>query len=183
MGIVQAALDACKIANAPLLYRATQQLPMSTLKYAMTLDGKFCLLLWRFSRWSVAAETVHPNYRSCSYINLKTSFVCFQAQSIKKWRKYIWYRNHRMWVQFLQGKLPQVVGMLHGCLVPCHGSGCSKPEQRVMLWLLEATLSDVIVSLQYIVHIILLSVRSKLLKVSLSFQVCVHNVVLAFALV
>ena len=58
-------------------------------------------------------------------------------------------------MQYLQGKLPQVVGMLRGCLVPCHGSRCLKPELRVMLWSLEATLSDGIVSFQYIVHIIL----------------------------
>lgn len=35
-----AALKACQYANAPLLYRARHHLPMSTLKYAMTLDGK-----------------------------------------------------------------------------------------------------------------------------------------------
>ena len=39
-GALAAALKACQYANAPLLYRARHNLPMSTLKYAMTLDGK-----------------------------------------------------------------------------------------------------------------------------------------------
>ncbi|KAG0566745.1 hypothetical protein M758_7G079800 [Ceratodon purpureus] len=39
-GAIAAALKACEFANAPLLYRARHNLPMSTLKYAMTLDGK-----------------------------------------------------------------------------------------------------------------------------------------------
>lgn len=39
-GAMAAALKACQFANAPLLYRAQHNLPMSTLKYAMTLDGK-----------------------------------------------------------------------------------------------------------------------------------------------
>lgn len=39
-GALAAAFKACEYANAPLLYRAQHNLPMSTLKYAMTLDGK-----------------------------------------------------------------------------------------------------------------------------------------------
>jgi diaminohydroxyphosphoribosylaminopyrimidine deaminase/5-amino-6-(5-phosphoribosylamino)uracil reductase len=39
-GAIAAALKACEYVNAPLLYRAWHNLPMSTLKYAMTLDGK-----------------------------------------------------------------------------------------------------------------------------------------------
>eukprot|EP01018_Ginkgo_biloba_P008077 Gb_11351 [translate_table: standard] len=34
------ALKACRTVNAPLLYRTAYEMPFSTLKYAMTLDGK-----------------------------------------------------------------------------------------------------------------------------------------------
>jgi hypothetical protein len=36
---MQEALKACQLVNAPLLYRATKNIPYSVLKYAMTLDG------------------------------------------------------------------------------------------------------------------------------------------------
>eukprot|EP00249_Psilotum_nudum_P007571 c20661_g1_i3 orf=333-2045(+) len=39
-GAIEEALKACMLVNAPLLYRAACQVPFSTLKYAMTLDGK-----------------------------------------------------------------------------------------------------------------------------------------------
>lgn len=37
---IREALKACQLVNAPLLYRATNRLPYSALKYAMTVDGK-----------------------------------------------------------------------------------------------------------------------------------------------
>ncbi|KAL9255133.1 Riboflavin biosynthesis protein PYRR, chloroplastic-like protein, partial [Drosera capensis] len=38
--VIQEALKACYLVNAPLLYRAAHRVPFSVLKYAMTLDGK-----------------------------------------------------------------------------------------------------------------------------------------------
>ncbi|KAI6682619.1 hypothetical protein NL676_036500 [Syzygium grande] len=38
--IIEEAQKACRIVNAPLVYRAASQVPFSVLKYAMTLDGK-----------------------------------------------------------------------------------------------------------------------------------------------
>lgn len=37
---MQEAQKACRIVNAPLVYRAASRVPFSVLKYAMTLDGK-----------------------------------------------------------------------------------------------------------------------------------------------
>ncbi|KAF5753940.1 putative riboflavin biosynthesis protein RibD [Helianthus annuus] len=39
-GSIEDALKACRVVNAPLLYRSASQVPFSVLKYAMTLDGK-----------------------------------------------------------------------------------------------------------------------------------------------
>ncbi|KAF8033693.1 hypothetical protein BT93_C0073 [Corymbia citriodora subsp. variegata] len=38
--IIEEAQKACRIVNAPLVYRAASRVPFSVLKYAMTLDGK-----------------------------------------------------------------------------------------------------------------------------------------------
>ncbi|MFS8030496.1 putative riboflavin biosynthesis protein RibD [Helianthus anomalus] len=37
---IEDALKACRVVNAPLLYRSASRVPFSVLKYAMTLDGK-----------------------------------------------------------------------------------------------------------------------------------------------
>ncbi|KAJ0431868.1 putative riboflavin biosynthesis protein RibD [Helianthus annuus] len=39
-GSIEDALKACRVVNAPLLYRSASRVPFSVLKYAMTLDGK-----------------------------------------------------------------------------------------------------------------------------------------------
>lgn len=38
--IMEEARKSCLLVNAPLIHRATSQVPFSVLKYAMTLDGK-----------------------------------------------------------------------------------------------------------------------------------------------
>ncbi|EFJ23954.1 hypothetical protein SELMODRAFT_102410 [Selaginella moellendorffii] len=51
-GTFKEAFRACQEVNAPLLYRATHEVPFSILKYAMTLDGK------------IAASTGHASWVS-----------------------------------------------------------------------------------------------------------------------
>lgn len=42
-------MKSCLLVNAPLLYRAASQVPFSVLKYAMTLDGQYTVVIFALS--------------------------------------------------------------------------------------------------------------------------------------